>query len=121
MSLQVLSIEIDLKTNESEYKDLVLKISKLIEDNNELLKNKLLSDEETKKIKQYSEFLEKLKKKNQDIVDKIKIEEEKVTIINNQITKFNTDLENTKTEEQKLREAYNLKFIQLTKTICNCS
>lgn len=119
MSLQILSIEIDLKTNESEYKDLVLKISKLIEDNNELLKNKLLSDEETEKIKQYSGFLEKLKKKNQDIVDKIKIEEEKVTIINNQITKFNTDLENTKTEVQKQREAYNLKFIQLSKTICN--
>ena len=119
MSLQVLSIDIDLKSTEAEYKELVLKISKLIEDNNELLKNKLLSDEEVEKIKQYSGYLEKLKKKYQDIVDKIKIEEEKVTIINDQITKFNTNLENIKTEEQKQREAYNLKFIQLSKTVCN--
>lgn len=119
MSLQVIPIDIDLKTNEVEYKELVLKISKLIENANELLINKLLNNEEVEEIKQYSCFLEKLKKKYQEIIDKIKIEEAKVTIINNKITEFNTELENTKTEEQKQRESYNLKFAQLSKTICN--
>lgn len=119
ISLQVLPIDIDLKTNEANYKNLVLNISQLITLNDELSKNKLLDEKELNKIKQYSCFLKKLKDKYQDLVEKIKLEEKKVTIINNKITDFNTELENTKTEEQKQRESYNLKFIQLSKIICN--
>lgn len=119
MSLQVIPIDLDLKASEVEYKELILKISKLIESNNELLTNKLLTKDEIEKVKKYSCFLEELKIKYQEIIDKIKIEEAKVIIINNKITEFNTELENTKTEEQKQRESYNLKFVQLSRTICN--
>lgn len=119
MSLQVIPIEIDFKTPETEFNNLVIEIGKLIVNNNDLLKNKQLSEDEKKEISSYSMFLEKLKIKYEKLRDNIKLEEIKVTIINNIITEFNAKLEYTKTETQKQREAYNLKFIQLSKTICN--
>ena len=118
-SLQVIPIDIDLKTKKAEYQTLISDIEKLIVDNNKLLENKLLNEEEIKVINNYSKFLNNLEVKYRKIVDGIKVEEKKIGIINNEITDFTAELEKTKTETQKQRDAYNLKFVQLSTTLCN--
>ena len=118
-SLQVIEITTDYKAKKQYYIDLISEIKILIEKNQKLSKNSLLETSEKKIIEEYTKFLGKLQIKYQEKKDRIELETAKINIINNQIKIFMNELETTKSEMQKSRENYNLKFEVLANTISN--
>ena len=118
-SLQVIEITTDYKAKKQYYIDLISEIKILIEKNQKLSKNSLLETSEKKIIEEYTKFLGKLQIKYQEKKDRRELETAKINIINNQIKIFMNELETTKSEMQKSRENYNLKFEVLANTISN--
>lgn len=116
-SLQIDKINISLKNEERKYNNVLTQIEGIIEKNNVLLKNDLITKDEIKVIEDYNTFLNNLltkhKKNKQTIINEIS----KINIINNTFTKLIEDLQETKTENQKARENYNLQFSELISTI----
>lgn len=118
-SMQVTKIELDFKKDETKYINLITEMKEIVLKNNKLLKSDLLSFEEQENIKNYSKYINELITKFEKRLKELELCESKVDLINTIITSFNNELEVTKSEEQKARDTYNLKFKALSTNICN--
>lgn len=116
-SLQINKINISLKNEEKKYNNIITQIEGIIEKNNVLLKNDLITKDEIKIIEDYNTFLNNLLTKHKKNKQAIINETSKINIINDTFTKLIEDLQETKTENQKARENYNLQFSELISTI----
>lgn len=116
-SLQINNIDIDLKDDEEKYRNLLSQIENIIAKNISLLSNALITEEEKKIIGNYNNFLTEMYKKYEKDKEKVIVETSKINIINDDLTKLIENLQETKTELQKIRESYNNKFSQLSTTI----
>lgn len=119
MSLQINEISIEFKTIIKNYGELITGIEKVILDTESVINNKIITSKEKEELTKYKEYLINLKTKYIKLKQEILIEERKVELINTQLTNLNNELSNTKTEVQKNKEAYNLKFSEMAKTIKN--
>lgn len=119
MSLQINKITIDLNKKISDYSNLVLEIEGIVLNTKKLTDKNLLDEEEKIKIKEFIEYLNNLAKKYAKIKESFEIEEKKIQTINSKLINLVSELNKTKTEIQKNKEAYNLKFTQLANTIKN--
>ena len=119
MSLQINEITIDFKTIIKNYTDLITNIDKIIIDTDNVIDNKLINSEEKEKLNEYKQYLTVLKTKYVNLKKGVLLEERKVELINTELISLSNELSNTKTEVQKNKEAYNLKFTELAETIKN--
>lgn len=119
MSLQINEISIDFKDMIKKYDELIANISRAIMATNNLIENTLISKTEKNNLNKYQQYLSDLRNKYSKIKANITDEEKKVELINRELINLSTELSETKTEVQKNREVYNLKFTQLGETIKN--
>lgn len=116
-SLSVSKININPSDNQSKLTKLVDLLKQTISQNEKLTKESILIEEELINIRNYIKYLKELQIKYNKKLEKEKIEQKKIDLINTVISTFNNELQRYKTEEQKVRELYNEQFSILENTI----
>lgn len=116
-SLTISKININTNDCQLNLTNLVDLLKQTISQNEKLIKEKLLTEEEMTTIKRFTNYLKKLQAKYNNELEKERLEQKKIDLINTIIDAFNNELQHCKTEEQKTRELYNEQFSILENTI----